>query len=185
LPIRDAASLLLVSSATPKDRAGEASYAEYLEICDGVPAFATVAALATQGVSIAGGPQDPTLGFAAQVLASYFATLGAAHVAGRTFLPEEDRTPGTHPVAIISERQWTDRFGRDPQVLGRTIRVNRVDCAIVGVMPAAFRGTTPLQGPDVPGDRRRPRGVVPARLARSPQHTHSRDRDFERGRERR
>jgi len=57
LPIRDPASLLLVSSTTPKDRAGEASYAEYLEIRDGVPAFATVAALATQGVSIAGGPQ--------------------------------------------------------------------------------------------------------------------------------
>jgi hypothetical protein len=149
LPIRNPASLLLVSSSTPKDRGGESSYAEYLEIRAGVPAFATVAALATQGVSIAGGLQGPSLGFAAQVSASYFETLGIAPVVGRTFLPDEDRTPGTHPVAIISDRQWVERFGRDPQVLGRTIRLNRVDCAIVGVMPAAFRGTTPLQAPDV------------------------------------
>jgi putative ABC transport system permease protein len=149
LPIRDPASLLLVSSATPKDRSGEASYAEYLELRDGVPAFAGVAAQATQGVSISGGTQGPSLGFADEVSANYFATLGVAPVAGRTFLSEEDQTPGTHPVAIISERLWIKRYGRDPQVLGRTIRLNRVDCAIVGVMPAAFRGMTPPNGPDV------------------------------------
>ena len=149
LPIRDPASLLVVSSVTPKERAGEASYAEYLELRDGVPAFASVAAQATQGVSIAGGTQGPSLGFAGQVSASYFATLGVAPVAGRTFLSGEDHTPGTHPVAIISERLWVKRYGRDPQILGRTIRLNRVDCAIVGVMPASFRGTTPPYGPDL------------------------------------
>ncbi len=149
LPIRDPASLLVVSSVTPKERAGEASYAEYLELRNGVPAFASVASQATQGVSIAGGAQGPSLGFAGQVSASYFATLGIAPVAGRTFLPEEDHAPGTHPVAIISERLWVKRYGRDRQILGRTIQLNRVDCAIVGVMPASFRGTTPPYGPDL------------------------------------
>jgi predicted permease len=148
LPIRDPASLLVVSSATPKERAGEASYAEYLELRD-VPAFASVAAQATQGVSVAGGTKGPSLGFAEQVSANYFETLGVAPVAGRTFLSGEDQTPGTHPVAIISERLWEKRYGRDPQILSRTIRLNRVDCAIVGVMPASFRGTTPPNGPDV------------------------------------
>jgi predicted permease len=86
---------------------------------------------------------------ASQVSANYFSTLGVEPKLGRTFRSEEDLTPGTHLVAILSERLWTTRFSRDPQIVGHSIRLNQLDCVIVGVMPAAFAGTQPLIAPDV------------------------------------
>ena len=82
LPIRDPASVLVVSSATPKERAGEASYADYVAIRDGVPAFANVAAQATQGVSVAGGTKGPSLGVAEQVSANYYIVRRALTMTG-------------------------------------------------------------------------------------------------------
>jgi len=52
------------------------------------------------------------------VSSDYYSVLGVTPVLGRAFLPEEDRLPGAHPVAIISHRLWQQRFGRDPSVLG-------------------------------------------------------------------
>jgi predicted permease len=77
------------------------------------------------------------------VSASFFDTLGAPPLLGRVLGPDDDRVNAA-PVVVISHGLWTRRFGGDPSVLGRTIRLNDVSTAIVGVMPAAFdfpRGT--------------------------------------------
>jgi ABC-type antimicrobial peptide transport system permease subunit len=50
------------------------------------------------------------------VSGNYFAALGVRPALGRFFLPEEDRTPGAHPVAVISHGLWRRRFGSDPAV---------------------------------------------------------------------
>lgn len=76
------------------------------------------------------------------VSGDYFAVLGVEPLLGRVFLPEEyGDAPGAFPVAVISERLWRGRFGADPGVVGRTVRVNRQPLTVVGVTPAAFRGT--------------------------------------------
>jgi predicted permease len=63
-------------------------------------------------------------------------------VLGLTFLPEEGRDQeGGAPLALISYRMWQARFGGDPKVLGRIIRLNRHPLTIIGVAPPEFHGT--------------------------------------------
>ena len=66
-----------------------------------------------------------------------FAMLRERPVLGREFLREDDR-PGAAPVVIIGYRLWTDRYGADPGVIGRSVRVNGEPATIVGVMPDGF-----------------------------------------------
>ena len=73
--------------------------------------------------------------------ANFFDVLGVKPLLGRTFLPEEDQQPGGDPVLVISEGFWQRRFGGDPAIVGRTVELNRHSFTIVGVVPAAFRGT--------------------------------------------
>jgi macrolide transport system ATP-binding/permease protein len=54
---------------------------------------------------------------------------------GRSFLPEEDRTPGSHPVAILSRGFWQSRFAADPGVIGKSLRLNGDLFTVVGVAP--------------------------------------------------
>jgi len=81
------------------------------------------------------------------VSANYFDVLGIRPAAGRGFLPFEDVGPGQHPVAIVSHDMWRHRLGADPDVVGRTIALNRVRYTIVGVAPAGFRHHRKLETP--------------------------------------
>jgi predicted permease len=71
---------------------------------------------------------------------AYFGVLGVTPTLGRFFAPDEDITPNTHPVAVLSEGLWRRTFGADPSVIGRTIRLDATPFTVVGVAPAAFRG---------------------------------------------
>jgi putative ABC transport system permease protein len=73
---------------------------------------------------------------------SYFRTLGVTPAIGRTFSADETRTPGSVPLAVLSDRLWIRRFGRDANVIGRTVGLNGVPHTIVGVLPPGFRGLT-------------------------------------------
>jgi len=75
---------------------------------------------------------------AAAVSANYFTVLGVSPEIGRTFASGEDQ-PGHDHVVILSHELWERRFGSDPSVVQRTIRLNREDYDVVGVMPANFR----------------------------------------------
>jgi len=80
--------------------------------------------------------------FAALVSGNYFDVIGTRPAAGRFFLPEEDRTPGTHPVVVLSHKFWTERFGANPDVIGKTLRLNSLPYTVVGVAESGFHGTT-------------------------------------------
>ena len=75
------------------------------------------------------------------VSASYFPVLGVDATLGRTFTAEEDAKGGP-PAALLSWGLWQRRFGGDPQILGKTIQINRHPLTIVGVMPQRFDGLT-------------------------------------------
>ena len=68
---------------------------------------------------------------------SLFSTLGVEAFMGRTFSQEED-LPGAEPVVLISRSLWESAFGADPEILGKTIRVQGNASTVVGVLPAEF-----------------------------------------------
>jgi predicted permease len=70
---------------------------------------------------------------------NYFQMLGVTARAGRTLMPDDDR-PTAPPVAVISSKYWHSRFGTDPSVVGRTLKVNNVLVTVVGVLSPEFTG---------------------------------------------
>jgi predicted permease len=90
----------------------------------------------------------------AQVVSgNYFDVLGVKAAQGRTFLAEEDVTPGTHPVVVLSYGFWQRSLGSDPAVVGRTLTLNRHNYTVVGVAAKDFIGTDLGGGPDPNGGR--------------------------------
>jgi len=75
------------------------------------------------------------------VTGNYFSGLGVHPVAGRGFLPEEDRAPGEKPVCVLSYNFWQRRFQGDPKIVGKTIMINDHPLTVVGVAPHGFVGT--------------------------------------------
>ena len=72
---------------------------------------------------------------------NYFDVLGVKPFLGRGFLPEEDQTPGSHPVVVLSYTCWQKRFAADPAIAGRTISLNNHTFTVIGVAPKGFIGT--------------------------------------------
>ena len=67
------------------------------------------------------------------VSGNYFGVLGASTQIGPSLLPEDDSTPGAHPVAVISDRFWRRTFASDPAIVGRRVPLNDQTFTIVGV----------------------------------------------------
>src|SRR6266568_2938523 len=128
-------------------------YAEYRDLNDvfsGLAAYVQTsiplgqisgseAAQAEQG-SISGEEQL----FALLVSGDYFGVLGGRCALGRLFLPEEDRTPGAHPVVVLSHQFWQRRFGSDPTLVGKTLTLYGRPFTVVGITAPAFIGTLPV-----------------------------------------
>ena len=83
------------------------------------------------------------------VSGNYFDVLGVAPMLGRTFLPEEDQTEGSHPVAVLGYGCWQRRFGADPNITGQTVTLNGHAFNVVGVMPKGFIGTEVAYAPEI------------------------------------
>jgi putative ABC transport system permease protein len=99
--------------------------------------FAGVSAVAPGwGFSLTGAG-DPIKITVDRVSGDLFETLAAAPALGRLFRPDEDR-PGAPKVIALSHRFWRTRFGGDPSVIGRTLKLDDAPHEIVAVMPASF-----------------------------------------------
>jgi putative ABC transport system permease protein len=96
-----------------------------------------VAGWSSGQANLTGGVEPIRIGVA-NVTANTFSVLGAQPVEGRTFAPGEDRE-GYDRVTVISHRLWQAYFGGERGVVGRTLELDGVARAIVGIMPASFR----------------------------------------------
>ncbi|MGI9074542.1 MAG: ABC transporter permease [Bryobacteraceae bacterium] len=83
------------------------------------------------------------------VTKGYFETLGIRPARGRFFLPEENDTPGSAAVAVLSYNAWSGQFGGAPDIVRRTLRINDVAFSVIGVAPKGFIGISNIFGPDV------------------------------------
>lgn len=75
------------------------------------------------------------------VSGNYFDMLGIKPIRGRWFSPEEDLTPGSHPVVVISYSCWQTKFGADPQIIDKQILINGNKYTVIGIAPKNFVGT--------------------------------------------
>jgi predicted permease len=120
-------------------RAHGASYPDAVQLGALRDLFDGVLAQARVEVNFAG-PGQPARVSGLLVSQNYFSVLGVRPALGRGFLDEENRTPGTHPVAIIADGLWRREFGGDPSALGRQATINGRLFTLVGVLPAGFVG---------------------------------------------
>lgn len=115
-----------------------ASYPYYAYVRDRAKSFDGIVAWndlpLTVSVNNAG-----TMAYGNIVSGNYFSVLGVRPELGRFFAPDEDRTPLTHAVLVISDGFWRTTFGGDSTVIGRTVQVNGHPFTIIGVVPPSFR----------------------------------------------
>ena len=128
-------------------RLTDLSYPDYADYRDASRAFAQLALYRRESLSLAGcaGAAAGECGEPARVsgevvTGNYFATLGLRPAHGRFFLPDEDRTRGTHPVVVLSDALWRSRFAADPAVVGRQVTINGAGFTVVGVAGERFAG---------------------------------------------
>jgi putative ABC transport system permease protein len=125
-------------------------------------AFEHVSAYVGGGGSLLAG-SDPFHANIPAVATDFFETLGVRPALGRTF-ERGDSVPPHHRVLVLSHAAWQNRFGSDPQAVGRTIKYDGVDYQIVGVMPEGFA----FPARDV--DAWRPIGETPDGMRTRAQH---------------
>jgi putative ABC transport system permease protein len=173
LPVKDGDSLMFVgtvSMSRPGDFDG-LSWPDFIDLRARVRSLASLAASSSTAADMSDG-----IGFAEplrgeEVTVNAFAVMGVQPVLGREF-SEADAQPGTAPVVLLSARTWKARYGSDPNIVGRVVRVNAMPTTIVGVMadaPLINEGNTGLWLPFQPDERWKDRGrrrlSVYARLA--------------------
>ncbi len=129
--------LVEIWGATRNNSALSSSYVDYLDYRDQNKILSGLIAHQVLPLNL-GRSEKPERVWGAIVSGNYFDVLGVKALIGRTFLPEEDRTPNTHPVVVIGYGLWERRFGADPNVLGRTITLNEHDFTVIGVAPKDF-----------------------------------------------
>ena len=142
MPVQDAEGLMSVYTTDEKNPGfRQVSGENYKDYRDENEVFSDLAAY-TQLLYNMGSLDEPTQVLGELVTANYFDVLGVGPALGRLILPEEDQTPGTHPVAVLSHRAWENRFGSDPGVIGQEITVNGTPLTIIGVAEEGFDGLT-------------------------------------------
>jgi predicted permease len=122
------------------------SYPNFEDLRQEARAFSSLAAYRNLSVAVTGDGEPAQLQ-GEIVSGNFFDLLGVRPAAGRFFLADEDRTPGTHPVAVLSHALWQSRFGAGPGVVNRTVRLNGVAFTVVGIAPPQFKGLSMLDEP--------------------------------------
>src|SRR5262249_22400458 len=126
------------------------SYPVYTDYRDGATSFSGVAAFDDAEplhLSTDGGKAERVVG--AVVTGNYFDVLGVPPARGRLLTADDDRVPGAHPVAVLSDRLWRSRFGASASAIGSVVGINGHPFTVVGVAPRGFTGVNLDSLPDL------------------------------------
>jgi hypothetical protein len=155
LPVRSPQELYFCAAGSGARPNTTWTYPDYVALRDHNSGFSGLAAVSSGlqplGLQVAdssaGAPAE--LANAIMVTGNYFSVLGVEPAIGRLFGPEEDRAPGAAPYVVLSYDYWQSRFNGDPQILGRTFRLNGYPLTVVGVAHRGFRSTDVAIGPNL------------------------------------
>ena len=148
LPITEPERLVFVFSSTQAAPYSVAPYPDYVDYRNRNKVFSELTAYS--GITVSLNNNEGAEQISGLIVSrNYFDVLGVRASAGRTFSPEEDQTPGAHPVVIISHGLWRKRFAGDANVIGKQLLLNGQTFNIVGVAPAGFDGAEAGQTTDI------------------------------------
>ncbi|OFW07901.1 MAG: hypothetical protein A3H96_04945 [Acidobacteria bacterium RIFCSPLOWO2_02_FULL_67_36] len=136
-PFRQPERLVYINETAPRwnlDVVG-VNYPDFVQWRQHVTLFDAIAAWDEVSFNVSDGNTAERID-GATVTYDFPIALGIAPVRGRMFTPEEDR-PKAPPVVLIGQALWRQRYSSDPNVLGRTLRLNGVAHEIIGVLPKA------------------------------------------------
>ena len=165
LPFKDSAQLYMLAVKRPADNgSGNLSYPDFQDWRSQSKTFADIAGFTRGGMSLADDRGVPEQARGTWLTANAFQVLGQQPLIGRDFNPQDDRK-GAEKVVILGHGIWKNRYGADPGVLGRILRVNGEPATIIGVMPEGlmFPTDSALWMPFVPNqdqEKRETRSVA-------------------------
>src|SRR3982751_2740718 len=135
LPVKEPAQLIAVDGTLPNGTDFTLqSYPNYKDYRNRAQSFSGLLAYRFVVASVShNGVNERAWGYV--VSGNYFDVLGVKPMLGRAFVPEEDRTPGSHPVVVLSHGCWKKRFAADPGAVARTLLINNRPFTIIGVAP--------------------------------------------------
>ena len=151
LPVANPDQLAVLSEYEKKFEPGidsSFSYPMYQDLRDRNSAFSGVIARGGTQMNVTHGDRTERV-TGELVSGNFFEVLGVRPWAGRLFTQDDDRTPGAHPVAVLSYGYWESRFNKDPELIGKTILVNEKAVTVLGVTPPGFFGVNLSNNPDV------------------------------------
>jgi predicted permease len=134
LPFKDSQDLYMLSWQPKRGGRSNVSYLEFKEWREQTKAFTGLGAWTGGNMTISDDRGMPEQARGCYLTANSFAVVGQQPLLGRDFRPEDERR-GTDRAVIIGYSIWRNRYGGDPQVLGKPTRVNGEPAVIVGVMP--------------------------------------------------
>ena len=127
------------------------SYPDFRDFKAQAKSFRALIAYRFDRVNLGDAQGSPERYAAMTMSANAFAALKQKPVLGRDFTAEDERA-GAPPVALLTHQLWENRYGKDPSIVGKTIRIDEVPTIVIGVMPARmqFRASVDLWLPLVP-----------------------------------
>ena len=148
LPVEEPERLVVVSVSSSRGMRTVFNYPDFADYNAGNQVFEGLVCYTQRALTLSeGGQAERIQGMI--VSGNYFTVLRVQPVLGRGFLPEEDKTRGTHPVIVLSYGLWQRRFGADPRLVGKQVNLNGYSFTVVGIAPPEFTGTIPGIAPDV------------------------------------
>ena len=138
LPIDDPERVVHISTRDSRARPGGVSYADFEDIRDAATSFRALAAYETTPAAVAEDEQSPARLQRVFISADGLRLLGEAPVLGRDFRAADEQR-GARPVVVLAGHVWRDRYGADPTIVGRAIRIDGEPAEVIGVMPDGFR----------------------------------------------
>jgi len=115
------------------------SYPDYIDYRDRNTTLAGLATFGPTTLHLGVGDEAERIP-ATLVSGNYFTVLGVKAARGRTLITDDDTAPGANPVTVISDGLWRRRFNADPNVVGKTVRLNGYPFTVIGVAPPEFIG---------------------------------------------
>jgi macrolide transport system ATP-binding/permease protein len=131
---------LVTLTGTVRDEKAETSWPDLLDVQRSCTLCETLFVSKITGASLSIGERAEVM-TGSIVSANYFDAIGVHPILGRGFEPGEDTGRNAHPLVVISYHLWQTRFKGDPEIIGKTQRLDNVAHTIIGVAPEAFYGT--------------------------------------------